>query len=129
MMTTDDLIRTVGDVELPAPGRWSFAAPQPVSLRTAGWRRRTLAGTVSGEVTIAEDPNDSTLELLIRSGRADRGEHEVAVHATMTSANADGSWRFTGSVAGAGAVPWPWPWPSTSRTTASTSGPTGRWPG
>jgi hypothetical protein len=105
MITTDDLIRRVDDVELPAPGRWSIAALQPVSLRTAGWRRRTLAATVSGDVTIAEDVNDSTLELLIRRGGPDGPEHDVAVHATMTSASADGSWRFLGSVAGTDAIP------------------------
>jgi hypothetical protein len=105
MITTDDLIRRIDGVELPTPGRWSIAADQPVSLRTLGWRRRKHAGTVSGGVTIAEDPNDSTLELLIRPDGAAGAEHDVAVHATMTSANPDGSWRFTGSVAGAAVVP------------------------
>ena len=44
-MTLDELIRKVDDVERPAPGRWSIAAHQPVSLRTADLRRRTIAGT------------------------------------------------------------------------------------
>ena len=52
-MTTNDLIRKIDDVELPTPGWWGIAAQQPVRLRTGGLRRRTIAGTVSGGVTIA----------------------------------------------------------------------------
>jgi hypothetical protein len=99
-MTTAELIRTVDDVELPAPGRWDIAAAQPVRLRTVGLRRRTTTGTVSGGVTIAEDPGDSTLDLLISPGGDGGREHELAIHATLTSAGADGIWHFDGQVAG-----------------------------
>ena len=95
-MTTNDLIRRIDDVELPTPGRWGIAAQQPVSLRTVGLRRRTIAGTVSGGVTIAEDPSDSTLDLFVSPGGADGAEHDMAIHATLTSARGDGCWRFHG---------------------------------
>jgi len=104
-MTTNDLIRRIDDVELPSPGWWGIAARQPVRLRTIGLRRRTIAGTVSGGVTIAEDPRDSTLDLLISPGGPDSPEHDLAVHATLTSATADGCWRFAGSVEGTVTVP------------------------
>ncbi len=104
-MTTNDLIRRVDDVELPSPGWWGITAQQPVSLRTVGLRRRTPAGTVSGGVTIAEDPTDSTLDLFISPGGDDSPEHDLAIHATLTSARADGCWRFNGSVAGTITVP------------------------
>ena len=103
-MTTNDLIRRIDDVELPTPGWWGIAAQQPVRLRSGGLRRRTIAGTVSGGVTIAEDPIDSTLDLVISSG-ADRRERDLAIHATLTSAEADGCWRFAGSVDGTVTVP------------------------
>ncbi len=104
-MTTNELIRRVDDVELPAAGWWGIAAQQPVSLRTVGLRRRTIPGTVSGGVTIAEDPIDSTLDLLISPGGADSTEHDLAIHATLTSAGADGTWRFAGTVEGTVSVP------------------------
>jgi len=104
-MTTTDLIRRIDDVELPTPGRWGIAARQPVRLRTVGLRRRTMAGTVSGSVTIAEDPNDSTLDLVISPGGAARPEHDLAIYATLISADADGCWRFNGVVAGTITVP------------------------
>jgi hypothetical protein len=105
MITTADLIRRIDDVELPTPGWWAIAAQQPVSLRTTGLRRRTLGGTVSGGVTFAEDPTESTLELLICPGGAESPEHDLAIHANLTSAGADGTWRFTGSVEGTITVP------------------------
>jgi len=104
-MITNELIRRVDDVELPTPGWWGIAARQPVSLRTVGLRRRTITGTVAGGVTIAEDPSDSTLDLLISPGGADSAEHDLTIHASLTSAHADGSWRFAGSVAGTVTVP------------------------
>jgi hypothetical protein len=104
-MTNHDLIRRIDDVELPTPGWWGIAAQQPVSLRTVGLRRRTIAGTVSGGVTIAEDPSDSTLDLFISPGGAGSPEHDLAIHATLTSARADGSWRFAGTVEGTVTVP------------------------
>jgi hypothetical protein len=104
-MTTTDLIRKVDDVELPTPGRWGIAAQQPVSLRTVGLRRRTIAGTVSGGVTIAEDPADSTLDLLISPSGAGGPERDLAIHATLTSADAHGTWRFDGLVEGTITVP------------------------
>jgi hypothetical protein len=105
MATTDHLIRTIDDVELPTPGWWAIAARQPISLRTTGLRRRTMSGTISGGVMFADDPTDSTLELLICPSGADSPEHDLAVHATLTSAGADGTWRFTGSVDGTVTVP------------------------
>ncbi len=104
-MHANDLIRTIDDVELPTAGWWGIAAQQPVSLRTVGLRRRTLSGTVSGGVTIASEPRDSTLDLLIcpRDGRSP--DHDLFIHAALTSARADGVWRFNGSVEGAVTVP------------------------
>jgi hypothetical protein len=100
-----DLIRTVDDVELPTPGWWGIAAQQPVSLRTVGVRRRTLSGTVSGVVTIAEDPRDSTLDLLICPRDGHSPDNDLVIHASLTSASADGVWRFNGSVEGTVTVP------------------------
>ena len=74
-------------------------------LRTLGLRRRTMAGTVSGGVTIAEDRKDSTLDLVISPGGADRPEHDLAIYATLTSADADGRWRFNGVVESTSTVP------------------------
>ena len=104
-MTISELIRTVGDVELPAAGCWAIAAQQPVSLRTTGLRRRTMTGTVSGGVTFADDPPDSTLDLLIGPEAAGGPGHQLAIHATLTSAGADGTWRFSGSMMGTVTVP------------------------
>jgi hypothetical protein len=104
-MTTNDLIRRIDDVELPTPGHWGIAAHQPVSLRTVGLRRRTIAGTVSGGVTIAEDPSDSTLDLFVSPGGPEGAEHDMAIHATLTSARGDGCWRFHGVVEGTITVP------------------------
>jgi len=79
---------------------------------------------VSGAVTITDDPRDSTLHLLICSRGAARTD-AVTVHAALTSANPDGAWRFTGSVASTVSAPI-----SVDVTYhGSTSGPTGRSPG
>jgi hypothetical protein len=103
MTTTANLIRRVDGVELPASEWWAIAAGQPVSLRTTGLRRRTMSGTVSGGVTIADDPCDSTIDLHL-STRGGAGT-DLAIHAALVSADADGVWRFAGSVAGTVTVP------------------------
>ena len=100
-----DLIRSIDNVELPTPGWWGIAAQQPVSLRTVGLRRRTLSGTVSGGVTIADDPCDSTLDLLICPRDGQSPDHDLVIHASLTSAGADGVWRFSGSVDSAITLP------------------------
>ena len=104
-MITADLIRKVDDVELPVPGRWGIAAQQPVSLRTVGLRRRTIAGTMSGGVSIAEDPADSTLDVFISANGTDGAEQDLAIHATLASADAHGTWRFDGLLEARVAVP------------------------
>jgi hypothetical protein len=104
-MHAHDLIRTIDDVELPTAGWWGIAAQQPVSLRTVGVRRRTLSGTVSGGVTIADDPRDSTLDLLICPRDGQSPDRDMVIHASLTSASADGVWRFNGSVEGTVTVP------------------------
>lgn len=104
MISTANLIRRVDGVELPAAGWWVIAARQPVSLRTVGLRRRTMSATVSGGVTIGDDPRDSTLDLLVSPWSADSPD-DLAIHATLAQADADGGWRFTGSVAATVTVP------------------------
>jgi hypothetical protein len=96
-MTTTDLIRHIDGIELPTAGWWRIA-PQRISLRTIGLRRRTLSGTASGGVTLAADPRDSTLDLLVSPRDGGSPESDLAIHATLTSAGADGVWRFSGSV-------------------------------
>lgn len=56
-------------------------------------------------MTIAEDPDDSTLDLFISPGGAARPEHDLAIYATLTSADAHGCWRFNGVVEGMITVP------------------------
>jgi hypothetical protein len=98
VITIADLIRRVDGVELPAPGWWSIAGPQPAGLRTVGFRRRTFAGIVSGGLTLADDPLDSTIDLLVSPSAATGPDSDLAIHATLASAHWDGTWRFRGSV-------------------------------
>jgi hypothetical protein len=105
MISTTNLIRRVDGIELPAAGWWPIAARQPVSLRTIGLRRRTLSGTAAGGVTIGEDPRDSTLDLVVSPHDGSGSQGDLAIHAALAGASADGVWRFTGSVAAAVTVP------------------------
>jgi hypothetical protein len=103
-MTTTELIRNIDGIELPATGWWDIV-PQRISLRTVGLRRRTMSGTASGGVTLAADPRDSTLDLLVSPGDGGSPDSDLAIHAALTSAGADGVWRFSGSVDAAVAAP------------------------
>jgi hypothetical protein len=105
MISTTNLIRRVDGVELPAAGWWAIAARQPVSLRTVGLRRRTMSATVSGGVTIGDDPGDSTLDLLVSPWAAESPDDDLAIHAVLAQADANGAWRFSGSVAATVTVP------------------------
>jgi hypothetical protein len=66
-MHASSLIRTIDDVETPAPGRWTIAANQVV----AGTRRdlgRRLAGagrTIEGSLLIAHGRSGSSLDLTV----------------------------------------------------------------
>lgn len=100
----DDLIRRVDDVELPTPGRWRIGAHHPVALRTSGWRRRTLDTIASGDVTIADDPQDSTLDLHVVAP-GDPGAEDLVIHAGLVAASAAGAWRFDGTARATVTVP------------------------
>lgn len=103
-MTTTELIRQIDGIELPAAGWWPIA-PQRMSLRTVGLRRRTMSATVSGGVTLGDDPDDSMLDLLVSPGDGGSPDSDLAIHAALTSASRDGVWHFSGSVEAAATAP------------------------
>lgn len=103
MTTTDNLIRSVGGVELPTPGWWQMHAHQPVTLRRRSWRSRASGGTAAGGLTIAGDPYESTLDLLVSPAGAgiDAGaDDDLLITASLVSASPGGWWRFAGTVSG-----------------------------
>jgi hypothetical protein len=91
------LIRTIGGIETPHPGRWSIAAGPPVAIEmTRRWRRRRSVGRVhGGALVINEDVMASTLSLVITQeepGREQRIEFEGQLH----GADPSGRWQFSG---------------------------------
>ena len=62
--TTDsDLIRRLGDLEVPAPGQWSLVPTSHVAIALGQLHQPTPLRVINGGFDIADRPDDSTIRL------------------------------------------------------------------
>jgi hypothetical protein len=113
-MKTDHLIRRIGGIEVPTPGRWTIPRTHVTvrySART-GFARRVSgrAPAATGVLDVADDPSQSTLVLYVAAWRNTQtpavpslGEllgsehvHGITLRGSSMDLHADGGWRLRG---------------------------------
>jgi polyisoprenoid-binding protein YceI len=82
--TTQDLIRTVDGVAVPATGRWaidpSHTSAEFVARHLMVTKVRGGFGSVSGTIAVAENPADSSVEVVIDTASVSTGDTDRDGH-------------------------------------------------
>jgi hypothetical protein len=113
-MRTDHLIRQVGGIEVPTPGRWTIPRTHVAVRYSArnGFARRVRgrAPAATGVLDVVDDPGQTTLVLSVAAWRSTQtpavpslGEllgsehvHGITLRGSSMDLHADGGWRLRG---------------------------------